>query len=337
MKDVKLKHTFRGLDPSPILQAELFSTLLDQEREVAVEHSSVLQLRRGARLFSAGERAERFYLLMEGEIRIFRPLEEGGREEMARFTSGDIIGDFDFARRGEYDANAEASKESVVILFPSFGTTMDDFALEDPSAVCRVLLGSITMLTSRIKKIMKVIVENMSWVQELNRQAYEDPGTGLWKQSYIDEEINRLLEVPTALIVLKLDRFKQILHTHGVAVVDGIMVRIALVLQEINHQLGRGWALRFKNNEVGLLINKTSLEQAETIVKNVVESIAALEPVPAKGDIPAFKISVVLSYGVWPDDEPVWENFLEGNLALLQKNQQCGENSIMHYQRGGTK
>ncbi|MFP3042235.1 diguanylate cyclase [Treponema primitia] len=326
-----------GLDPAPILQAEIFSALLEMEREITANHSSILQLRRGSRLFSAGEKAKHFYLLLEGEISIFRSQEEGGIDEMARFTSGDIIGDFDFARRGDFDANAEAVKDSVVILFPAYGITLEDFAREDPAAVSRVLLGSILMLTSRIKRIQKVIVENISWVQELNRRAYEDPVTGLWRQSYLTDELNRLLEVPTALIILKPDRFQQLLDTYGNATGDETMVRIALVLKNIVRRLGRGYALRFKSNEVGLLMNKTSHGQAEEIAKEMAAAITAFKPLPPKGTEEAYTFSATLSYGVWPEDEPLWESFFTGNFSLLREARQNGGNRIVHYQRGAVK
>jgi diguanylate cyclase (GGDEF)-like protein len=256
---------------------------------------------------------------------------------MARFTTGDIIGDFDFARRGDYDSDAEAVTDSVVVMFPGFGITMADFALNEPAAASRVLLGSILMFTSRIKRIQKVIVENMSWVQELNRRAYEDPGTGLWKQSYLTEEINRLLEVPTALIVLKPDRFQQLLDDHGNAAGDEALVKIAMILKNIIRRLGRGWALRFKSNEVGLLMNKTSQAQAEDLAREISAAVTALDPLPAGKQFPAYQFSATLSYGVWPEDEPLWESFLAGNFTLLYEARQDGGNRIVHYQRGGAK
>jgi diguanylate cyclase (GGDEF)-like protein len=327
-----------GLDPSPILQAEIFAALLETEQKTTVDYSSVLQLRRGGRLFSAGEKADHFYLLREGEIRIFRSTEESGIDEMARFTPGDIIGDFDFARQGDYDANAEAVRDSVVVMFPGFGITMENFAREDPAVASRVLQGSILMLTSRIKRIMKMIVENISWVQELNRRAYEDPGTGLWRQSYLTEEINRILEVPTALIILKPDRFQTLLNGYGNAAGDETMVRIALVLKNIIRRLGRGYALRFKSNEVGLLLNKTSHNQAEDLTGEILAAIAAFESLPpAKEETEPYRFSATLSYGIWPGDDPHWESFFAGNFALLYEARQRGENYEVHYQQGAAK
>jgi diguanylate cyclase (GGDEF)-like protein len=173
----------------------------------------------------------------------------------------------------------------------------------------------------------------MSWVQELQRRAYEDPGTGLWKQSFLTDELNRLLEVPTTLIMLKPDRFKILVDSRGHGAGDEAMVRIAMVLKNITRRIGRGWALRFKSNEVGLLINKSGAVPAETIAGELAKAIAALEPVPAQGDIPAFHFSGVIAYTVWPEDDPAWDSLFQGNYTLLLDTWRAGGNRVVHYRR----
>jgi diguanylate cyclase (GGDEF)-like protein len=253
---------------------------------------------------------------------------------MARYEAGDAIGDFDFARAGVYDACAEAVEDSVLIVFPGVGLTMDALAVEAPNITARILLNSIMMITSRIKSTQKIIVENISWVQELRRRAYEDSGTGLWKQAFLMDEINRILEDPMTLIMLKPDRFKILVDSRGHAAGDEAMVRIALVLKNINRRIGRGWALRFKSNEVGLLINKCGAAPAEKLAQELHHTIAALDPVPAEGDIPPFAFSCTLTYALWPLDEPVWDTLFQGSYSLLLDTWKNGGNKIVRYNRG---
>jgi len=260
--DLLLHHAF---DVTPIGKAVLFSTLTDKEREFVLSYSSVIQLRHGARLFSAGERALRFYMLLEGSIRVFQSREDDRDEELARFRPGDIIGDFDFARQAEYDAHAEALSDSTLIIFPGFGLTLDRISAEKPHAIAQIILGSILMIANRLKEINKTTAANMSWVEELRRRAYEDPGTGLWKQSFLSDEIRTILAAPTALIQLKPDRFKVLVDSRGHAVGDEAMVRIAKVLKDAIRGLGRGWPMRFKSNEVGLFVPHCDAAQAEEI------------------------------------------------------------------------
>jgi diguanylate cyclase (GGDEF)-like protein len=249
---------------------------------------------------------------------------------MARFTLGDTIGDFDFARRAEYDAAAEAVEDSLLVMFPGYGLKMDDFALAEPHIISRVLLNSIIMTTSRIKATQKIIVENMSWVQELHRRAYEDPGTGLWKQAFLTDELNRILEDPMALIMLKPDRFKILVDSRGHSAGDEAMIRIAMALKGVVRHVGRGWPLRFKSNEVGILINKCGVSLAGEIAQEVFDAVAALTPIPAQGDIPAFSFTASIAYAVWPEDGAVWESLFEGNYALLLDAWRAGGNKIVH-------
>jgi diguanylate cyclase (GGDEF)-like protein len=324
------------IDPAPIQKTELFSTLLEKEVGFVVSRSGVIQLRRGARLFSSGERAAHFYMLIKGAIRVFKLREaDGGEDEMARFTPGDAIGDFDFVRGAEYDACAEAAEDSELIMFPGYGLSLDSFALEEPHVLCRILLNSIVMMTSRIKSTHKLYVENMSWVQDLDRRAYEDPGTGLWKQSFLTDKINSILEDPMALIMLKPDRFKILVDSRGHGAGDEAMVKISMVLKNIARRMGRGWPLRFKSNEVGIVLNKCDVQKAEKIAKELLVSIAALKPVPAQKDIPAFSFSATLCYSVWPSDDASWDNLFQQTYSLLLDTWKAGGNRVARYHKGG--
>ncbi|MDR2019482.1 MAG: diguanylate cyclase [Treponema sp.] len=321
-----------GFDLSPIEKVELFSSLLDNELTLVRERAGFLQLRRGARLFSQGERADHFYLLVTGAVRVFKIRPDEDDDEIARFAPGDTIGDFDFARRAEYDACAEATEDAALIMFPGYGLNMDRFTLEAPQTVSRIFLGAILMITARIKSTQRLILENLSWVQELHRRAYEDPGTGLWKQSFLTDEINRILETPTALIMLKPDRFKVLVDSRGHGAGDEAMVRIAIILKNSARRIGRGWPLRFKSNEAGVLINRCSASQAEKMAKELSASIAALSPVPAQKNIPAFTFSCTISYAVWPEDESVWDELFQNTYTRLLDAWRAGGNTIVRCQ-----
>jgi len=307
----------QALDPAPIGKAELFNSLLGREIDFIKEHSCIINLRKKAKLFSIGQKAERFYVLLEGAIRIYKPQEDGGYDELAQYTAGDTIGDFDFARKAQYDANAEAIEDSVLVMFPGLGFSMEDFVSEEPYIVSRILLNSIVMMTGRIKSTQNLLLENLSWVNELHRRAYEDPGTGLYKQTFLTDEINRILEEPMTLIMLKPDRFKILVDSRSHEAGDEAMVRIAMILKSFTRKIGRGWAIRFKSNETGLLINRFPLPLAEKLVKDLGSAIKSMEPVPAQGNVPPFFFSGTIAWSVWPVDCPTWETLFQGTYSLL--------------------
>ena len=320
-----------------ILKSDLFSNFFPEERQTIAERTGITTLKKGELLFSPGKTAEHLYMLLNGAVRVYKSVEGGEEEEIARFAPGDIIGDFDFARCDEYDAQAEATEDSSLVMFPGSDLTLDSFALEAPHIVAKILLNSAEMVINRIKSTRKLIIESISWVQELQRRVHEDPGTGLWRQTFLTDEINRLLENPTALIMLKPDRFKVLVDSCGHDVGDKTMIKLASILKGIARRLGRGWALRFRSNETGILINRCDAALAESLADSLSKAVAALPPVPMEQtqdrDGGMFSFSGSIAWGVWPEDDKNWDSFFDGTYDLLMNTWKAGGKSVARYHK----
>jgi len=312
---------------SAILKSDLFSDLLPEEAGIIIKRTEILLVRKGGLLFSPAENAEHVYLLLEGSVRVFKKSED----EIARFAPGDIIGDFDFARTADYDAYAEALEDSKLLMFPESGLTMEEFALEEPDIASRILLNSAAMVTARIKATRKLISESAYWVRELHRKIHEDPGTGLWKQTFLTEEINRILERPMALILLKPDRFKALVDCLGHGAGDEAMIKIAAILKGITRKLDKGWALRFKGNETGILVNKCDIAEAKSLAHFLAEAVAALPHVPLREE--DYYFTGTIAWGIWPDDDKSWDSLFEGTYKLLLDTWKEGGNKVVRYKK----
>ena len=324
------------IDPASIQKQELFAKLKKEEIDFIILHSGTLNIPKNKTLFSSGEKAAHFYILISGDIRVFKK-KELGDEEMARFTSGDTIGDFDFARGAVYDANAEAAEDSKLIVFPAIGLTVDSLVKIEPRIACRIMLNAIVMMTARIKSTNRLVLDNISWVQDLHRHAYEDAGTGLWKQTLIADEIAGNLKEPAALIMLKPDRFKTLVDSNGHSAGDEAMIKIALILKNVTRVLGYGWALRFKSNETGLIINNCDEEQAAFIAGALARDIALMEHVPLKssgnGETQYFNFSATISWAIWPAGGSDWDSLFQGNYSNLLDNWKSGGQRIVRYSK----
>ena len=319
-------------DFGAIRKIELFSNLNESQIDFVASHCRSLSLREKEVLFTVEEKASQFYKLISGEIRVYNKNTDGYEEEIADFKPGDTIGDFDFARGAQYNAFAEATEDSHLIVFPDKGETMDSLAAINPETICSIMLNAIIMMTGRIKNANKLVRDKMSWVQELHRKAYEDAGTGLWKQSLIVDEILGAMKDPAALIMLKPDRFKILVDSRGHSGGDSAMLKIAMIIKNITRQLGHGWPLRFKSNEVGIIINNCDTEQAQTIAGKLADDIANMEPVPPLSDkIDAFYFTATVSWCVWPLDGTDWNSLFQGNYANLLDIWKTSGNSVNHY------
>jgi len=334
------------VDLGIIQKQELFSHLNQSQIDFIVNHTGILKLSKHARLFSPGEKASCFYMLTKGGIRVFKKRDDGSEEEMAHFTAGDTIGDFDFARGASYDACADAAENCHLITFPAQGITMDLLSAKEPDTVCSILLNAIVMMTGRIKSTNKLLLDNLSWVQDLHRRAYEDAGTGLWKQTLIADEIKDSLCDPAALIMLKPDRFKILVDSRGHHAGDEAMIKIALILKNFTRMIGHSWALRLKSNEVALIINDCKADQAADISKHIASEIKDIEPSPAmtaeKADgsseeFPPFYFSAVISWCIWPIDGSDWDSLYQGNYTNLLDTWKAQGDTVIHYKYNESK
>jgi diguanylate cyclase (GGDEF)-like protein len=332
-----------NIDITSIQKQELFASLQQHEIDFIISNSESINLPKNKLLFSSGEKASAFYILISGEIRVFKRNQDNREEEMARFTPGDTIGDFDFARGAEYDACAEAAEDSQIIVFPRGNFTMDSLAQEDPSTVCSILLNAIVMMTARIKATNRLILDNMSWVQDLHRRAYEDAGTGLWKQTIIKDEIAGSLNDPAALIMLKPDRFKILVDSNGHSAGDEAMIKIAAILKNtVLHTGCTGWPLRFKSNEVGIILNNCDALHAEKTAGELAQAINNIEPVILKSHLPddsaaqekiEFCFSATITWAIWSEDNDDWDALFQENYAFLLDNWKDGGQRIVHYRK----
>jgi hypothetical protein len=111
------------------------------------------------------------------------------------------------------------------------------------------------------------------------------------------------------------------------------MVRIAVVLRNISRRIGQCWPLRFKSNETGIFVTGQKPAQVEQIANHLAEAIAALQPVPAQGDIPSFEFTGTVTWAVWPDDDMVWDSLFRNTYDLLMETWRSGGNRVIHYRK----
>jgi diguanylate cyclase (GGDEF)-like protein len=307
-------------------RAEPLSGLLDDDLGYVVERSELLALPDGGTLFGPGERAKRFYVVRSGEVGIYRP-EEGGApdREIARYVAGDAIGDFDFAVGAALDAEARAAGSAEVLAFPRRGMGMQDIAKEKPDAAARILLRSLSMISSRLRSTQKLISENSPWVRELRKQIYTDASTGLWSRAFLDEEVPRSLEDPTSIVLVKPDRFKELNDARGHQAGDQAMALIAGILASEVERLGRGWAIRLRSNETALVVPRCGRDEAVAATHRVAAAIGAMQ-VPAAEGL-GFSFTTSAAIAIWRgggEPSAEWKRLVEDAYGLLTRAWRAG-------------
>jgi len=115
---------------------------------------SIRKFRRGESLFHAGDDPAGFFLLLSGEVRVFR-MDGGGNEvEVVRLRAGDFFGEAAVFAPAAYPASARAVKETSVRYFRA-GDVFRKID-GDPAAAdffLRLLAGKCIVLNEKVESL----------------------------------------------------------------------------------------------------------------------------------------------------------------------------------------
>ncbi|MBN1520177.1 MAG: GGDEF domain-containing protein [Spirochaetales bacterium] len=308
-------------------RSEFFSRLLPDDLYWLAARSGLYRYTDGQDVFRPGDQAERFFIVKDGGVSVFRMEDGGFRREMARFEPGDVVGDFDFAREAVLDAGATAHGPTELLAFPDFGRTMGNLASERPDVAARILLRSVAMISSRVRSTQLLISENAPWVRELRRQMYTDAATGLWSRAFLDEELPRQLARPASVILIKPDRFKELCDSWGHGAGDVAMERIAGLLKAQARRLPRAWAVRLRSNETAFVAGGVDREEAERVASELATGFAALSLDDLTGG-PGFRLTASAALAVWPTDGENFKQLVEQGYGALMRAWRDGGNRL---------
>ena len=113
--------------------------------------------------------------------------------------------------------------------------------------------------------------------QQLSYQATHDALTGLVNRQEFERRLSRVLQsaredhTEHALMFLDLDHFKQVNDTSGHAAGDELLRRIAVLFKHAIRQ--RDTLARLGGDEFGLLLERCTMQQAESIAKELLQHI----------------------------------------------------------------
>jgi CRP-like cAMP-binding protein len=122
--------------------APLFSGLSDEQLERVARHAARVSLDAGQLLFSQGDASQRFFLVLEGQVRLFRLSPDGGEKVIEIVALGQTFAEaLMFLNAPRYPVCAAALCPTELI-----GIDSRDFAsmLRESMDTCFVLLGDLS-------------------------------------------------------------------------------------------------------------------------------------------------------------------------------------------------
>ncbi|RYH10433.1 Crp/Fnr family transcriptional regulator [Tropicimonas sp. IMCC6043] len=140
------------LDESLLTGLPPFSRLDRQQIREILNQATSRRYEEGAEIFREGHDAERFFLLLDGYLRVIRTTPGGDQIIVLHISPGQLFGIAPALQRTTYPATAVAAAESIALSWPvrlwhPFITTYEGFATESYKTLGRRLGEIQTTLT----------------------------------------------------------------------------------------------------------------------------------------------------------------------------------------------
>jgi len=301
-----MAHPIRKTEPDRELKrllggSELFAALLDDDLQYVASKLGVVCLSSGQPLFRSGEPSDNLWIVRSGRITLSRDGEEGKTIDLAQYGPGESIGDFDMVSGSARSANATATVDSELVVFPVPPASLDSLETDRPDVASRIYLRCFAMLSARLATVRTLIAENAPWVRGFRRINQIDPSTGLYNADYFAETASAMRGKKVALLMLKPLRLKELNDRYGHDAGDAAMVTVAGALRIFLRDSKGGTAYRFRSNETGVLLPDVDRAEAEIclhIIRDYLENVDLYQSPPD----PPFRTPFIGVLALHPDD-----------------------------------
>ena len=150
------------LDERLVRNVHLFSVLDDEQLATLLRYTRAVQLQENETLFEFGQSAERFYLLVSGQVKLFRVSEDGNEKIIEIVSPGKLFAEaVMFIQHGRYPVSATALQPSEVYSFENRAFAR---MLQESNGLCLKLLASLSMrLHAQINEIDNLSLQNATF------------------------------------------------------------------------------------------------------------------------------------------------------------------------------
>lgn len=153
----------------------LFAALSDAQLKTVTDSMQEISLDEGRILFEHGQPADRFFLLLEGQIKLYRLSEEGDEKVIEIVRPGDTFAEAVMFMSGRvYPVNADALIRSRLLAFPN--AVFKEVLCNSVDACFRLMADMSQRLHHRLNEIDSLTLHNATYrlVSYLLRELPED-------------------------------------------------------------------------------------------------------------------------------------------------------------------
>jgi len=307
----------------------IFSSLSAGELAELSGQIEPVHLESGGTVFSAGDEAAHLYLVVSGEISVYKPEDYGTSREIAKVVAGDCLGEIDMISLNRRSVTARAATPADLLRFPGPDTSFNEFLERFPGPGSKILYAFIADIAERTRHANDLLKENSPHIQELRRQIYEDKLTHTFNRTWLEENLPGWLDTkdqPVSLLMIKPDNFKEVNDLSGHEAGDNLLAYLARLLPSVVPR--NAPLVRFFGNEFALVLESTGAGDARAAAEKIREFYNTLD-ISRFLPVDGFHLTVSIGIAVYPDDGSDAPELIEAAHRLPLEGRARGGNLIL--------
>jgi len=279
-----------------LLKADFLAHLPEQELRGLVACGKPLALRAGQLVFEAGDSGDCMYVVLEGQLLIYRD-----ETELTFVVPGSYFGEMAMLEGQVRSASVKALEPSLLMeldqdVFKRYIAPQPDaliVLLQTLSTHARRDLDALSRNYQRLKdysgrveatnrELYKMRSDLVESNRELERLSTLDALTGISNRRRFDyvlsEEWRRAArsKSPLALIMMDIDHFKSFNDAHGHVAGDNVLMQVGEVMQGAPRRAG-DLVARYGGEEFAVILAETGPDGALQVAETVREEVLALQ------------------------------------------------------------
>lgn len=301
-------------------KASLFSNLNERELQEISKQTFQKQFKKDDLIFSQADHTKELYIVEQGEVLIFKKLDEEKNRVVAEFIAGDCFNELSLFEDSARTANAQAVVDTRLLIFSEEG--LKKIMADQPGIAAQILHKLLSAIASRTRSATDLLAQKTRSMEILQKEEITDKLTGHFNHNYFDERFKEEFKdfgEHISVLVFKPDLFKKINDSYGHEIGDQVLSKIAEQVGLVARESDR--VVRYRGNEFVIILPQTekyfALEKAEDLRKQIVNMNLS--------DITGENTKITASIGVAEFDEKnkrvmdVIENAYEVLFELIDK------------------
>ena len=284
-----------------------------------------LRVAAGEVCLRAGERPPGLFVLADGLVR--GNLEETQGELAFEIRTGGCVGELSLLEDSQSQFTYAAVTDSIIYVLDA--VDFYEIIWKHPVVAVKLLKGMMKVSIASLAGANSTLDGLVRVGEKARLHSIYDPLTSLFNRRYLEESMEQFFRRsrarPCALLMIDLDRFRELNAKVGAAGADRILARVgSFIWADVPDG---GIASRLAGDEFAIFLPDADAAEGHSVAVAVANRVAAMDPIAPSGQ-ETFRLTLSQGIAVCPDNATSVRALMTAADAALLKAKREGRDRI---------